>query len=89
MKIVTITLSKPGHQAAMTATYRDASWPAKTEWTGERSAFKLSNGSLPTLTEGLDRLEETVAFQAKQSGATFEISDDGGEAPMRGDEVLG
>lgn len=89
MKTITIKLTKPGHSAAakMIAYYDDASWPSSTVWTGDRAAFALSDGSLPTLLASADRIEEVVIHQASQSGAHAEITKSG-SCPLRSDNVL-
>ena len=88
MKTFTITLSKGEISATMTAIYSSTDWPDATQWTGDRAAFRLRDGSLPMLKSTIDRLEETVAFQAGQSGATHTIRDDGGEAMRWHDNVI-
>ena len=87
MKTVIIKLTKPGHTATMTAYYEDASWPASTVWAGDRAAFTLSDGSLPTMLSSEDRIEEVVIHQASQSGADAEITKSG-SCPLRSDNVL-
>lgn len=76
-------------RATMQAWYATSDWPERTEWSGERKEFALKSGALPTCLASLGQLESTVAHQAAQSGAAFEIIDHGGSAPMRMDNVLG
>lgn len=86
MKRLIIKLTSAGKTATMTATYKDASWPASHEWTGDRAAFRLANGDLPTCLASVDRVEEVVTHQARQSGAEYEIQWSG-SCPMRTDNV--
>lgn len=85
MKTFTVALSKPGHAATATVRYRVATWPDRVEWEGDRGAFKLSDGSLIPLQASLGWFERTVAHQAAQAGAEYQIADDGGSAPMETD----
>lgn len=87
MKSLRVTLSNPTTNATMLVRYANTSWPDHTEWLGNRAAFRLSDGSLPTLLSSLERLEETVAHQAAQSGAAFTIDDLGGTATVWADNV--
>jgi hypothetical protein len=89
MKIITVLLSKPGATARAEIRYKDASWPVQIDWSGEQKAFRLRDGSPIHLGASLDRLPEIVAHQASQAAATFEIQDNGGEAPMRTDNLVG
>ena len=82
MKTYTVTLTKPGHTATASIQYVDASWPTVIGWSGDRQAFRLSDGDPVALLCTMDRVAETAAHQAKQADATFEITDDGGDAPM-------
>ena len=88
MKKISITLARGETSATMTAYYSSTDWPDSTQWAGDRAAFRLRDGSLPMLKATLDRLDETVAFQASQSGSTYTIQDDGGQATRWHDEVL-
>lgn len=73
----------------MRADYRTSDWPERTKWSGDREAFRLEHGELPSCLASLERLQETASFQASQSGATAEIIDLGGDAPMWADNVVG
>jgi hypothetical protein len=88
MMTITVELRKEGASARFTAKYLDTSWPVETSWLGNRAAFALRSGGLPTMLGSADRIEEVVAHQAKQSGATYEITREG-TAKMRIDNVLG
>lgn len=87
MKRLTVTLTKGEHTATMTAIYEDASWPASTEWTGDRGAFRLASGALPTCLASVDRVPEVVAHQAMQSGASHAIAWSG-SCPLRTDNII-
>jgi ferric-dicitrate binding protein FerR (iron transport regulator) len=88
MKTVTIDLTKGEARATATIVYHDATWPASVTWTGDRRTMTLSDGSPLTLLASDDRLEEVVAHQASQAGATWIIRSTG-TAAMRTDEVRG
>jgi hypothetical protein len=88
MMTITVELRKEGASARFVATYQDASWPVQTDWAGNRQAFALQDGSLPTMLASADRMEEVIAHQAKQSGASYEIIREG-KAPLRMDNVRG
>ncbi len=80
MKTIRITLTKPDAQVTCTHLYRYQDWPIETTWSGNRQAFQLPSGRVPSLMNGLDNLEETVAFQANLCGAKYTIEDLGGVA---------
>ena len=89
MKTYTVKLTQGDKTATAVIRYRDASWPHEIEWTGERAAFRLRDGNPVQLLATMDRLRETVEHQATQAGAVWKISDDGGKAPLRMDELKG
>ena len=80
MKTIRITLEKPGAKAILHHVYREPGFPAESRWTGDKEAFKSPSGRVPFFTDGLHKLEATVAHQAKLCGATYRIDDLGGEA---------
>lgn len=88
MKKIRITLKKGEAQATCLHSYREVSWPDKSEWSGERQHFQ-ANGRLLDFTDGLDWLEAQVAHQAKLCGATATIEDLGGEAEFWSDKLEG
>ncbi len=89
MKTFTVKLTRGATRTTAVICYRDASWPASITWSGDRNMFRLSNGGPIELQCTMDRIHETVAHQAKYNEATFEITEDGGDAPLRTDEVKG
>lgn len=89
MKTFTVKLTKEGKSATAVIRYRDSSWPHEIQWSGDRAAFRLSDGSPVQLLATMDKLYETVAHQANQAGAMRSIQDDGGKAEMRRDELKG
>lgn len=89
MKVIRVILHKEGAEASLTLHFKDTGWPVKARWTGRRRAFRLSDGGVVDCMCGFHRLEETVAFQAAQCGATFLIRDLGGELMLEWDRVIG
>jgi hypothetical protein len=88
MRTYTVIFRKPSIYAKATIRFVNASWPDEVQWQGERSAFRLSDGSMVAMLCTMDRVAATAAHQAAQAGATFTVTHDGGEAAMRVDHVL-
>ena len=88
MKTLRITFTKDLARAVCLIRYRETSWPEDSAWEGDRKAFRLGNGSMIHPKASLELLEETVAHQARQCGASFEIEDLGGEVVRWTDEVI-
>jgi hypothetical protein len=89
MKTIRITLSKTGAQAVCRLKYHFTTNPEFARWTGDRKAFRLANGNLPSFLFPIDSLESVVAHQAVQSGANYQVEDLGGEAITWTDNVIG
>lgn len=88
MKTIRVTLSKPGAQCACLLSYRLTEAPDSADWSGNREAFSLSRPDFPDFGFPLERLQSVVAHQAALAGATFTITDLGGEATTWTDEVI-
>ena len=88
MKTIGITLSKPGAKCACLLSYRLTEAPVAEEWTGNREAFRMPHDMLPDFGFPLERLQSVVAHQAALAGATFTLTDLGGEATTWTDEVI-
>lgn len=88
MKTIRIKLTKDAATVTCTHVFMETSFPSTTEWSGDRDPFRGPSGRLLSLTDGIDNLENTVAFQANLCGATYTIEDLGGEAYQWKDTVL-
>ncbi len=89
MKTIRITFTKEGAQAACTLSYRRDDWPQDRTWSGNREAFKFSDGSLISTFGGISQLADEAAHYAKLCGAEATIEDLGGEAFTWRDEIAG
>jgi hypothetical protein len=87
MKTIRITLTKEGAQATCTHIYHFTCEPQKTTWAGNRNAFMV-DGRVPGFSDGIDKLERVVAFQAGLCNATYTIEDLGGEAQEWRDNII-
>lgn len=86
MKKIRITLRKEKARATCLHHYRIVQWPDKSEWSGDRAAFRYHGRDLD-FSGTLDYLERNVAHQARLVGAEYEIEDLGGEVVRWIDEV--
>jgi hypothetical protein len=78
MKTIRITLRKGEAKATCIHHYRRNDSPEKSEWSGDRAAFRYEDRHLH-FSGTLAALERNVAHQAALVGAQYEIEDLGGE----------
>lgn len=88
MKTLRITFTKQGARAVCMMRYRETTWPDDSLWSGDREAFRLNDGEPISPCGSLELLAATVAHQAGQCDASFEIEDLGGDAFRWTDEII-
>ncbi len=88
MKTLRITLTKPGAQASCLLSYRITDYPESSAWSGNRNAFELAPGIPADPGGSLENLPRVVAHQAALAGATYTLTDLGGEAATWTDEII-
>lgn len=88
MKHIRITLRRDSSTAVHDLFYRTTDWPERVKSAGDVSAFHLRPDDPVRPEASLEKLRDTVAHQAAQCAAEFEIEDLGGDAIMWGDDIV-